>query len=233
MCAATAFRIGSRLVIPVLVITFSFNDGLAQSDAEEITTDRPDITESAIVVPKSSLQAENGLTWTKGRGDALVLCQTLLRLGVTDRTELRLFLPSYVQSFSRATGSSGLTDISIGFKQQVGPLPGGLDLSLIVATSAPSGSSDKTTHRLDPFLKIPWSRELGNGWSVGGMASRLAGGPTPARCSRQSSRKASVGLTFEALQAGMNAAASAPPARISAAAATVAGSVAVTPNNCD
>ena len=47
------------------------------------------------------------------------------------------------------------------------------------------------------------------------------------------SRRASVGLTFEARQAGMNAAASAPAARTSAAAAMVAGSVAVTPNNWD
>jgi hypothetical protein len=35
----------------------------------------------------------------------------------------------------------------------------------------PTGTAGKTSHRLDPFLKIPWSRELGNGWSVGGMAS--------------------------------------------------------------
>ncbi len=42
-----------------------------------------------------------------------------------------------------------------------------------------------------------------------------------------------MGLTFEARHAGMNAADSAPAARTIAAAATVAGSVAVTPNNCD
>jgi hypothetical protein len=48
---------------------------------------------------------------------------------------------------------------------------------------------------------------------------------------RYSSRRASVGLTFEARHAGMNAAASVPVARTSAAAATVAGSVAVTPKN--
>ena len=34
----------------------------------EIVTDRPDITESAIVVPKGSLQFESGLTWTSDDG---------------------------------------------------------------------------------------------------------------------------------------------------------------------
>src|ERR1700691_139155 len=48
-----------------------------------------------------------------------------------------------------------------------------------------------------------------------------------------SSRRASVGLTFEARHAGTKAAARDPAARTIAAAAIVAGSVAVTPNNCD
>ncbi len=163
------FRSRWRLVIATLLYAASAITGLAQSTVEEIVTDRPDITESATVVPKASLQAENGLTWTNDHLNHLVtLCQTLLRLGVSDRTELRLTLPSYSLGLSRGLGSSGVTDISIGFKQQLGPLPGGFDLSLIVATSVPTGTADKTTHRLDPFLK---ARELGNGWSIGGMAS--------------------------------------------------------------
>jgi hypothetical protein len=166
------FRVRWRLVIATLFCAASANTGLAQSGGEEIITDRPDITESAVVVPKASLQVENGVTWTNDQLDRLVtLCQTLLRLGVSDRAEFRLSLPSYSQDFSRGVSSSGVTDTSIGFKQQLGPLPGGFDLSLIVATSVPTGTPDKTSHRLDPFLKLPWSRELGKGWSVGGMAS--------------------------------------------------------------
>jgi hypothetical protein len=166
------FSVRWRLVIATMFCAVSANTGLAQSGGEEIVTDRPDITESATVVPKASLQAENGLAWTNDHLNHLVtLCQTLLRLGVSDRTELRLTLPSYSLGFDRGTGSFGVTDISIGFKHQLGPLPGGFDLSLIVATSVPTGVADKTTHRLDPFLKVPWSRELGNGWSIGGMAS--------------------------------------------------------------
>jgi len=161
-----------RLVIAALFCTASANTLLAQSAGEEIITDRPDITESAVVVPKASLQAENGFTWTKEDhlDRVAALCQTLLRLGLSDRTELRVTLPSYSLDFSRGL-ASGVTDISVGLKQQLGPLPGGFDLSLIAATSVPTGTAGKTSHRLDPFLKIPWSRELGNGWSVGGMAS--------------------------------------------------------------
>lgn len=165
------FEVRWRFVIAALFYAASAKTGLAQSGHEEIITDRPDITESAVVIPKASLQAENGFTWTNDRlAGIAALCQTLLRLGSSDRTELRLTLPSYSLGFSRGL-ASGVTDTSIGFKQQLGPLPGGIDLSVIVATSVPSGSADKTSHRPDPFLKIPWSRGLGNGWSVSGMAS--------------------------------------------------------------
>src|SRR4029077_779582 len=133
-------------MMAILFCAASGNMGLAQSGGEEIITDRPDITESAVVVPKASLQAENGFTWTNDHLDHVAaLCQTLLRLGLSDRTELRVTLPSYSLDFSRGL-ASGVTDISVGFKQQLGPLPGGFDLSLIAATSVPTGTAGKTSH---------------------------------------------------------------------------------------
>src|SRR3989442_6580165 len=67
--------------------------------------------------------------------------------------------------------------------------------------------------------------------AIGGYHANFGG--TQGEVQRYSSRRASVGLTFEARHAGMKAAARAPAARTIAAAAIVAGSVAVTPNNCD
>jgi len=134
--------------------------GLAQDTGDNaIVTDRPDITESAIVVPTASLQAENGATWTGGRNaKGLDICQSLLRLGVGEGYELRLALPSRFEGFS------------LGFKRQLGPV-GGFDVSLILAASLSVGTTTQYSHRLDPFLKIPWSREIGHGWSIGGMQS--------------------------------------------------------------
>ena len=125
--------------------------GLAQTTGDNgIVTDRPDITESAIVVPTASLQAENGATWTGGRhATGLDICQSLLRFGVGHATELRVSLPSRFEG------------ISLGLKRQLGPVRG-FDVSVIAAVSL---------RALDPFLKVPWSREIGHGWSIGGMQS--------------------------------------------------------------
>jgi hypothetical protein len=55
-----------------------------------IVTDRPDVTDAATVVPRGSLLVENGATFTRDHGKPLLDgTQSLIRFGVTPRTELR------------------------------------------------------------------------------------------------------------------------------------------------
>ncbi|HXB73301.1 MAG TPA: transporter [Candidatus Acidoferrales bacterium] len=151
--------------------------GFAQSTKEqEIVTDRPDITESSIVVPAGSLVVESGFTWARDHGKGVVdLSESLVRLGLGNRTELRFGLPCYHHGLFDNLGGrgtpSGFDDVSFGVKEQIGPLPGGIDLAVIVAVSFPTGASARSTHGVDPVIKLPWSRELPHGWSFGGMQS--------------------------------------------------------------
>lgn len=141
-------------------------------DEPGIVTDRPDVTESSIVVPKGSVQLENGITWTKQRHDnAIDFSETLVRVGLLNRTELRLVLPNYLADPTTSSAPSVLGDIAIGGKQQVGPVPGHFDLSVIVAVSLPTGANRISSHGFDPFVKFPWSKDLGKRWSIGGMQS--------------------------------------------------------------
>jgi hypothetical protein len=56
-----------------------------------IARDRPAVTDSSVVVPLGTLQAENGLSDTRGESEwALDGPQTLVRFGVASNTELRL-----------------------------------------------------------------------------------------------------------------------------------------------
>lgn len=137
----------------------------------EIVTDRPDVTESSIVVPKGSLQLENGLTWTTDHGSqSFDGSQSLLRFGLFTRTEFRIVVPDYLGGIT-GTNATGFGDLALGMKQQIGPLPGGIDLSVIVALSLPTGASRVSSHGYDPFIKFPWSKDLRTGWSIGGMQS--------------------------------------------------------------
>lgn len=61
---------------------------IAQSTT--IVTDRPDITESAEVVPTGWLQGEHGFQYTFDYDPQFDIASSLLRLGVNEHTELRL-----------------------------------------------------------------------------------------------------------------------------------------------
>jgi hypothetical protein len=133
-----------------------------------IVTDRPAVTDSSIVVPAGSLQAENGFAETVNEGQQTWDGpETLLRFGVASKTELRLTTPDY---FGGAADMSGFGDIAIGLKQQLGPT-GGFDVSLVLALSLPTGAKDVSSHGYDPFAQLPWSRALSPNWTAAGMLS--------------------------------------------------------------
>lgn len=150
--------------------------GIAESQetgsVPPIVTDRPDVTESSIVVPAASFQLENGITWTDDHGvGAVDAAETLVRYGLSARTELRLVTPNYSANFTQLNAPSGFGDLAIGMKQQIGPLWKTFELSVIAALSLPTGANRISSHGFDPFIKFPWSREFGSGWSIGGMQS--------------------------------------------------------------
>jgi hypothetical protein len=67
----------------------------ASAQEPELESDRPDFTESAVVVPGGSVQLEGGGTWLHGDGgrDLLSGPELLLRWGVSRSVELRLVAP--------------------------------------------------------------------------------------------------------------------------------------------
>jgi Putative MetA-pathway of phenol degradation len=135
-----------------------------------IVTDRPDVTDAATVVPRGSLLLENGVTFTRDHGNPILDGpQSLIRFGLTSRTELRLGVPDYVAALGASPGGFG--DSSVGFKQQLGPWLGQVELAVIAGVSLPTGARDVSSGGYDPFVKLPWSLELGRSWSIGGMLS--------------------------------------------------------------
>src|SRR5208282_784971 len=118
-------------------------DQPASADASPpIATDRPSFTNSSIVVPSGSLQAENGFLETYNQGQNVVDgSETLLRLGIFTKTELRFTVPDYFYNVSSGGGpGSGFGDSAIGVKQQLGPMPGGFDVSATFFLSLPTGA---------------------------------------------------------------------------------------------
>jgi hypothetical protein len=141
--------------------------------AGPIATDRPAVTNSSVVVPVGSLQVENGFLETSSQGQSIVDgSESLVRFGIAKRTELRLTVPDYFENLSSRDGvGSGFGDFALGVKQQLGPISGKLDVSVIVFLSFPTGANTVSSGGYDPGLQVPWSRALSANWTAAGMFS--------------------------------------------------------------
>ncbi len=143
-------------------------DEACPTSADSISTDRPGTTNSSVVVPYGSFQAENGIDWAVNSGSNLLGgSSTRLRLGIAHCTEFLIDVPSYTGSIN-GPQASGFTDVVVSFKRQL-PVPFGIDMSATAGLGFPSGSSKVSGRGYQPYIQSPWSYELGRGWNVGGM----------------------------------------------------------------
>src|SRR5579864_6093215 len=101
----------------ICVLIVMATAGRADDAPSPIATDRPAVADSSVVVPLGSLQFENGLADTVSQGQRTFdISETLLRLGVAPKTELRLTTPDY---FTQSGASSAFGDTVIGLRQQL------------------------------------------------------------------------------------------------------------------
>ena len=172
-------RVSGRTLRICLVLLFAAVGTIgARADGcptatDEIATDRPDVTNSSVVVPPGSLQNENGVNLSSRNGSQIIDgTNTRLRLGIAPCLELLVDLPTYSTPV-RGSGSSGFSDVSPAIKWQISPIPGKVDSSLVVGVGLPTGNADIAGRGAQPYLQVPWSWELHGGWGVSGMLTEF------------------------------------------------------------
>jgi len=155
----------------------------------ELVTDRPDFTESAVVVPAGSLQLEGGATWldTSEGSELLTGPELLLRWGIAESVELRLIAPDRLWD-SAADGIDGFTDVAVGAKVQLARGAAGWDAVMIATAFLPSGDIGLTSDAVDPEVAVAVARDVNSRWSLGAQVTaawptidedrRLAAGAT-------------------------------------------------------
>src|SRR6201996_5759510 len=155
--------------LPVLLSASAASAGECPTSDSEIATDRPDVTNSSLVVPVGSLQGENGINSTgSGANRSLDGSNSRLRLGVAPCLELLVDLPNYTWGFKGAA-DSGFSNVAPAIKYQFGALPEAWNLSVTAGAGLPIGTTRITGPGVQPYLQFPWSHELGDGWATNGM----------------------------------------------------------------
>jgi hypothetical protein len=138
--------------------------------ASNIITDRPSFTNSVQTVPERSLQFENGATWANTpTANTATFPETVLRLGITPRDEVQLYLPYALRNedASANTATTGWSDPRIGFKHGLArPLPWGMNASVNGIVSLPLGNSVASSSGVDPVFNLILSKPVSARFSL-------------------------------------------------------------------
>jgi hypothetical protein len=97
---------------------------------------------------------------------------TRWRLGVAPCVELLVDLPTYSGNV-RGPGNSGFSDVAPAVKWQISPIPGKFDLSLVSGIALPTGTVELAGRGAQPYVQMPWSWELHDGWGLSGMLTEF------------------------------------------------------------
>ncbi len=151
--------------------------GQEKSLKPELVTDRPDQTESSVVVPPGYVQVETGWSLSRHqeggiRTNTHTFPGTLFRIGALDRMELRLDygggLWEQTREAGQSTNSSGSGDMGIGTKlyfwEEENWLP---EAALLVGVSLPVGKEQFSSGRADPSFRFSLSHTLSDRLSFG------------------------------------------------------------------
>jgi hypothetical protein len=165
--------IGKRAAILAMLLlyhgTLSAKADSCTSSKDEIITDRPDVTNSSVVIPAGSLQIENGVNLSARDGDRVIDgTNTRLRFGIANCLEFLVDTPTNFANVGNPQ-NSGFSDAAPALKWQISPVPGKVDLSAVFGTALPTGTANIAGPGAQPYLQFPWSWELRSGWGLSGM----------------------------------------------------------------
>src|SRR5688572_22153900 len=138
----------------------------------EMSTDRPDTTESPFTVDAGHVQAELSFAeWTRdGDSDELAVLPTNLKLGLLNNVDLQLVVSPYLRQ-EDVEDTSGFGDTQLRLKVNLWGNDGGSRTALAVMPylSFPTGDDDLSANKVEGGVIVPFAVELAEGWGLGVM----------------------------------------------------------------
>ena len=150
---------------------------IADDEVRALVTDRPDQTESSVVVPRGFWQLEVGWVFTRDdeqhiRTEVHELPSSLLRIGLSQNVELRIGWTGWMDAETRSSdfeaASDGFGDAEVGVKIHLAAERGRRpETALLLSTSVPIGKEVFTSDRFDPALRLAFAHTLAERVALG------------------------------------------------------------------
>ncbi len=130
-------------------------------NARELVTDRPDFTESALVIPATMVQFESGVEYVDSRGqNALTFPQLLTRIGVGYDLEVRLGLTGWTRISSGGQSDVYRNDLLLESKYQLTETQASVPMGLLLVATLPTGDEQISSGKSEYGLKWAASYDL-------------------------------------------------------------------------
>lgn len=156
------------------IIGLLTSTGRAQEgQSPPISTERPTVGNSPDLVPRGSMQLENGAGVSLQRRQYTAdLPESLLRLGLSERAEVRFsFSEEMYQTPPEAhTAALQTTDPSLSVKIGLGKPGQMIPRSAILSFSLPRGGPSWTSGSYDPALTAIWTQTVGAKYFINEVA---------------------------------------------------------------
>ena len=177
-----AERVPFRLLHRVCVLALCAVPFARTIDARELSTDRPDRTESPYTVDAGRFQAELDLVgWTRDRADGaringLRLVTANLKRGLMPSADLQLVIETWNDQRTRFTGlpeerRSGFGDVTARLKLNLwGNDEGATAAALMPFVKLPTNQHQLGNEAVEGGLIVPLALSLRRGWGAGLMA---------------------------------------------------------------
>ena len=151
----------------------------AQQNVNSIETDRPDITESAVVVPSGLYQLESGTLFENKNMTSegikinfhnYTIITSMLRVGLINNVELRFagdYLNQTVMNSSNQSNNTGFANILAGAKYQFTKQEvSGQDLGIIIQLYLPVGNEVFTPPNTEPEILLAYGKDFSETFSL-------------------------------------------------------------------
>ena len=164
---------------------------------DDLDTNRPSFADSPLVVPKGSLQLENGALYQHAQhgSNYFEMPETEIRLGLGPHLEFQMFTPDWAILHTNAAASvgianskpsfnsvqttgggtqNGVSDLTeLGVKRQLPSVWHDLNIAIIGGVTIPTGSKFISGTGVQPVIRLPWNKIIFGAWSAAGMQSLL------------------------------------------------------------
>jgi hypothetical protein len=140
-------------MIPVLIAASA--GALAGGEIQDpLVGDRPDFTESTETIDPRRVQLEAGATAQSGDVDVLAIGETVIRIGLARRWEVRVGANSWVSVDDPSGDESGFDDPSLEAKLRFNPDGEGIAAGLLFGSTLAVGDDDIGAEDEQPFVKL-------------------------------------------------------------------------------